>query len=431
MRGSTAPGLHMDLLTPELPPIAALFVIQFDLKAGYTITWKRTTPNITLDGVEFKSLPSGLHNLDHDLIYFVHPPHAGISAFIRVPAPSSDRNALQLSIGALVPLSYGRLGRSWRHAANLQSLARSFAADPKAHGVLDEYFHTHSIPSVDSGGENLRYRGGGDRRKGSESGLAKELEPFHPARSLRGFISLLGPLTEAKTHGSWVACTTDEILHMKTALYDLIITLPPSHNAAAWPKLETSAGAPVLATQRDLVRYRGLKRWLGGGSEDDEDSGRREESVCEPLSWREIAYTGFLWWASAGEKRGEGDGDEGRRPLLGEEESESESDGDGDGDRDGGEEEGAPQKKEAGGCLEAEVVGYFQGVTDALLAGIAEVVEDAEEGEVVVFGCEEVERLGLDKGETDAAFVKAVCERYFGREARVEVEGWSCLGGLC
>ncbi|KAH8153480.1 uncharacterized protein LAJ45_02293 [Morchella importuna] len=499
MRGSTAPGLHMDLLTPELPPIAALFVIQFDLKAGYTITWKRTTPNITLDGVEFKSLPSGLHNLDHDLIYFVHPPHAGISAFIRVPAPSSDRNALQLSIGALVPLSYGRLGRSWRHAANLQSLARSFAADPKAHGVLDEYFHTHSIPSVDSGGENLRYRGGGDRRKGSESGLAKELEPFHPARSLRGFISLLGPLvwpvwraavegkrilvvtgapvekacnfvydisilstiplsshpllprppprlrplfsigvsdiplleTEAKTHGSWVACTTDEILHMKTALYDLIITLPPSHNAAAWPKLETSAGAPVLATQRDLVRYRGLKRWLGGGSEDDEDSGRREESVCEPLSWREIAYTGFLWWASAGEKRGESDGDEGRRPLLGEEESESESDGDGDGDRDGGEEEGAPQKKEAGGCLEAEVVGYFQGVTDALLAGIAEVVEDAEEGEVVVFGCEEVERLGLDKGETDAAFVKAVCERYFGREARVEVEGWSCLGGLC
>jgi hypothetical protein len=218
--------------------------------------------------------------------------------------------------------------------------------------------------------------------------------------------------TEAKTHGSWVACTTDEILHMKTGLYDLVVTLPPVYNVDAWPKLETSAGTPVLATQRDLVRYRGLKRWIGGGagSGEEEESGRREESVCEPMSWREIAYTGFLWWASAGEKRSEGEGDEGR-PLL-------EEDG----------EEEAPQKD---GCLEAEVVAYFQGMTDALLAGIAEVVEDAEEGEVVVFGCEEVERLGLDKGETDAAFVKAVCERYFSREARVEVEGWSCLGGLC
>lgn len=190
----------------------------------------------------------------------------------------------------------------------------------------------------------------------------------------------------------------------------------------------------MLATQRDLVRYRGLKRWLG--SDDDEDSsGRREESVCEPMSWREIAYTGFLWWASAGEKRGDGEGEDGR-PLLDESSSSSSSSSDGDGDEDvdgdedrrGGE---APQQKKDAGCLEAEVVGYFQGVTDALLAGIAEVVEDAEEGEVVVFGCEEVERLGLDKGVTDAAFVKAVCERYFGREARVEVEGWSCLGGLC
>ncbi|KAI5851193.1 hypothetical protein DFP73DRAFT_471708 [Morchella snyderi] len=509
----------MDLLTPELPPIAALFVIQFDLKAGYTITWHRTTPNVALDGVEFKSLPSGLHNLDSDLVYFVHTPHhAGISAFVRAPAPSSDRNALQLSIGALVPLTYGRLGRSWRHAANLQALARTFAADPRSHAVLDEYFATHAIPAADTnagGGESVRHRAGA-RRKGSESGLAKELEPFHPARSLRAFIGLLGPLVwpvwraalegkrilvvtgapvekacnfvydisilstvplsahpllpraparlrplfcigisdiplleaeaKAKTPhgGGWVACTTDEILHMKTALYDLVVTLPAAGAAAdAWPRLETSAGAPVLATQRDLVRYRGLKRWIGGGGggggeEVGEGGGRRrEESVCEPMSWREIAYSGFLWWASAGEKRSEGEGegdgegdddddDEGR-PLL-EAEPEEQEGGEGEGGRGGG--GGAPPRTE-GECLEAEVVAYFQGMTDALLAGIAEVVEEAEEGEVVVFGCEEVERLGLDKGVADAAFVKAVCERYFSREARVEVEGWSCLGGLC
>ena len=29
-----------------------------------------------------------------------------------------------LSVGVLVPLSYGRLGRSWRHAENLKELAK-------------------------------------------------------------------------------------------------------------------------------------------------------------------------------------------------------------------------------------------------------------------------------------------------------------------
>jgi hypothetical protein len=189
---------------------------------------------VSLDGVEFKSLPSGLHNLDSDLVYFVHPPHAGISAFIRVPAPSSDRNALQLSIGALVPLTYGRLGRSWRHAANLQALAKSFAADPKSHGVLDEYFNTHSIPA--DSGENLRYRGG-DRRKGSESGLAKELEPFHPAKSLRSFIGLLGPLVwpvwRAALEGKRILVVTGAPVEKACNFGMLAIPTIPPHTAPA------------------------------------------------------------------------------------------------------------------------------------------------------------------------------------------------------
>jgi hypothetical protein len=79
---------------------------------------------VNLDGVEFKSLPSGLHNLTEDLIYFVHGPYAGISAFLHVDAGAEERGALMVSAGVLVPLSYGRLGRSWRHAEGLKELVR-------------------------------------------------------------------------------------------------------------------------------------------------------------------------------------------------------------------------------------------------------------------------------------------------------------------
>ena len=109
----------------DLPPISALFLIYFDIKAGYTIGWKRSLPGIELEGVvEYKSLPSGLHTVKEDLIYFVHDGHAGLSAFVNAPAAEEVRNARMIAVGAMVPLSYGRLGRSWKHAEKLKSLAK-------------------------------------------------------------------------------------------------------------------------------------------------------------------------------------------------------------------------------------------------------------------------------------------------------------------
>lgn len=127
---SQAPGLVSNpttatpLSATDLPPISALFLIEFDVKAGYTISWKAAKPGIDLDGaVEYKSLPSGLHAVSEDLIYFVHEQYAGLSAFINAPVEDSQlRNARMLAVGALVPLTYGRLGRAWRHAEGLKEL---------------------------------------------------------------------------------------------------------------------------------------------------------------------------------------------------------------------------------------------------------------------------------------------------------------------
>lgn len=64
-------------------------------------------------------------SVNRDCRYFVHDEdYAGISAFINEPTAKSERNALMLAVGVLVPLSHGRLGKSWKHASALKELAR-------------------------------------------------------------------------------------------------------------------------------------------------------------------------------------------------------------------------------------------------------------------------------------------------------------------
>ena len=89
--------------------------------------------DIALDGaVEFKSLPSGLHGVDNDLVYFVHEGYAGLSAFARGEATQAERNANFVAVGILVDKKYGRLGRSWLCAEKLEGLARCVIMDTMA-----------------------------------------------------------------------------------------------------------------------------------------------------------------------------------------------------------------------------------------------------------------------------------------------------------
>lgn len=115
---------------------------------------------------------------------------------------------------------------------------------------------------------------------------------------------------------------------MKPELYDVLVTLPPpySKDAAekAFPKLSVMTPTPgkqnqpqtthLKATQRDARRYSILRKALQQHSPDDEPSDLADDdsdaestysssSIVEPLSWTRLAYTSFIWWASAGEKR--------------------------------------------------------------------------------------------------------------------------------
>lgn len=136
-------GAAMDHV--DSPPVAAVFLVVFDQKVGYSISWKRSLPEVDLEGVEYKSLPSGLHAVKEDLVYYIQGQHAGVSAFVQGEADASHRNANFVSVGALVPLSYGQLGRSWIHAEELRALARQVVENGEDKRALELFWKKHKL----------------------------------------------------------------------------------------------------------------------------------------------------------------------------------------------------------------------------------------------------------------------------------------------
>lgn len=177
------------------------------------------------------------------------------------------------------------------------------------------------------------------------SSLPQSLQPLLPSQGNPAFrprplfnigvhdIPYLSSLATPKSGNcavsNWIACTTDNVLALKPELYDVLVTLPPPHSKdaarEAYPRISIVHPAPnhlkpvkstsLKATQRDARRFVILRdglRWLprneiesSAGNEDDSDAASTFSSlsIIEPLSWPRLAYTSFLWWASAGEKR--------------------------------------------------------------------------------------------------------------------------------
>jgi hypothetical protein len=162
---------------------------------------------VSLDGaVEYKSLPSGLHTLASDLVYFVHEGYAGLSAYAKGEARAEERNAQFVSVGILVSRAYGRLGRSWLLASKLQQLAETLAVDTENTAVLEEFWGQQS-----SDGEGREQAGpsrsdalGADGKSGMRRALSTltsvvpsekgGLAADHPALSMLKYVEVLGPL---------------------------------------------------------------------------------------------------------------------------------------------------------------------------------------------------------------------------------------------
>ncbi|KAF2011079.1 hypothetical protein BU24DRAFT_427287 [Aaosphaeria arxii CBS 175.79] len=511
------------------PQLSALFLIRFDKKVGYTIAWKRTASDIPLDGeVEFKSLPSGLHGVKSDLVYFVHEGYAGLSAFANGEAGEEDRNAQFVAVGILVPLSYGRLGRSWLHARRLMKIASALAEDPKATAPLEAFWEEQSKPRSESSTLKPEQFKGHSRTRALSRITAvipseQSLPPFHPALSIVEYIDIFGPLvfrlqqaallrkrilfvgappvrntcefvynlsvlasipnsaaellspgTESllrlrslfsvgihdiplleklrsasdseelsedglAAHG-WVACTTDEIMVHKNQLYDIVVEIPPTYEAAPqrrrWPVVRTSDGTQIKASQRDVWRYKLLHHELwkyrngsgqanGDAASDDDQAallGNKvteaseedyneayDETVVEPMGWSRFAYLGFMWWASAGESDAYTTRERERdRELLGD-------------------------LSDFQDGLHTAIIAYFHRSTSSLITRLAEVIElvddEDEDQDSLVLGKDDISRIGLDTwSEGDKAFVQEFLLMYFGRRAEVHGANLECCG---
>jgi hypothetical protein len=170
---------------------------------------------VSLEGVvEYKSLPSGLHNLKEDLVYFVHEKYAGLSAFVSGRGGQEERNARFVAVGVLVPLQDGRLGRAWLHTSQLKELAkcvyfrierftvlnlesRELVADTAKTEPLEQYWNEHRIHGLEQlEPPDPRAAQRRDRRLSTATVvLADQILPVgHPALSILEYLDTFGPL---------------------------------------------------------------------------------------------------------------------------------------------------------------------------------------------------------------------------------------------
>lgn len=284
----------------------------------------------------------------------------------------------------------------------------------------------------------------------------------------------------------WIACTTDDILAIKKSLYDVLITLPPQYSAGAktkvWPKVESSQGTEIKATQRDLRRYRALKWGLSRSTiEPDSPSLSRTntrnslnsdafgpsssgpalapdgplldtsdtDSIVEPLSWSALAYSGFMWWASAGERR-----------IATEDETEHDSillDGFGSNADPQTPRSARSQMLQPTGDQSAKremaIIAYFHRLTTRILTALSAIIDatnsddededgeeallrdsvdgnrDGDEGPSIFIHSTDIVKMGLDEwSSSDHAFIVEVAKAYFGRKAQVEGTGIDICG---
>ena len=264
---------------------------------------------------------------------------------------------------------------------------------------------------------------------------------------------------EKHEHG-WLACTTDGILGEKKKLYDLLVELPTfiaPGSRTARPKLRTAEGRVIKASQRDLRRYRALRRELErhesviSGYRDDESAGEddREEAplfptaqrapasgpadahcadpaAVEPETWGAAAYRSVMWWSSADEMEAqEAEEVASDQALLSNLPGFSET-------------PSSQHGHEDCTVMARILIAYFHRLTTTFLQTLAGIVEaDETDGEhdvgVVDITADHMRALGLDSwAQNDRDFVIEAVKRYFKREAAVREDGvWMCGVRIC
>ncbi|GAB6032592.1 hypothetical protein CHUAL_011483 [Chamberlinius hualienensis] len=126
-------------LTDTTSDIVCLFVVAFDTRAGNIIEWS-IPEDIDLEGVEFKAIPSGSHNIENDLVYFRKSRLYGLACFQNVKVDSEiERGARMKSIGLLAT----SCSNIHFYKKFLQSEIRSIVNVPGNYKELRNFYNEH------------------------------------------------------------------------------------------------------------------------------------------------------------------------------------------------------------------------------------------------------------------------------------------------
>ncbi|KAK9354497.1 hypothetical protein V1505DRAFT_412285 [Lipomyces doorenjongii] len=250
-------GAERNVAVP--PGIVALFLARFDTKRGYVFDWQKTASSaITLDMVEFKAFPSGLHHSKEDVIYFTHGEfYSGVSVYRQLETDNPvERFSRMYSLGVLVPggiilkarAAYGaagRLGRCWGHVEGLKTLLSEYVRNPNDYGPLETYYSLYGMSAASASPSTTA----------STSSMPLETALYHPPR--RPF-----ELSTSKLNGYAAASSSDNDADSLAGsnLATSSPILPKSHPAHSLPSFLDTFGPLVfkvwkaaLARERILI----------------------------------------------------------------------------------------------------------------------------------------------------------------------------------
>ncbi|KAJ7161996.1 hypothetical protein C8R43DRAFT_991893 [Mycena crocata] len=102
--------------------IVAIFHASFHPTQGNIIDWSlKANDDLNLDNLEFSALPSGLHLVEQDVVYFTKDGQHGVCVFRRRKTVDQGHRGFRLSSLGILLAKSGR-PRPWRHTAALKEL---------------------------------------------------------------------------------------------------------------------------------------------------------------------------------------------------------------------------------------------------------------------------------------------------------------------
>ncbi|KAF5341551.1 hypothetical protein D9758_012571 [Tetrapyrgos nigripes] len=185
---------------PMANDLVAIFHASFHPTRGNVIDWSlKVSDDIELDNLEFSALPSGLHLVDQDIVYFSKNGYQGACAFRRVKSTEQGHRGFRLSsLGILVEKT--ARPRPWQHVSALKDLVAMLYASSELIDSsqplepdwvpVQRYWEEHRVR--DASGSGVRgWEGWSHELDGSNS---ERLMP-NPTLHLPHLLRILGPST--------------------------------------------------------------------------------------------------------------------------------------------------------------------------------------------------------------------------------------------